>query len=324
MRGLVTGGTHTYGNNSSLTFIIQILYYLAPPERDIQRRQDHSIQVGHAEDIWSFGCILAEFVTWAVLGSNGIRQFRKNRQNAIQRLPSLQSPHKFVKITNIKGAFHNVEYVLLEVKHWFRRLRDGILIRDQFTREVLDLVKTKMLVYDPREHITAADLSQALDHIFSFSIKAAQLLYPSPRATSVKRNAIYEVYKRALTSLSLNLRGTSIQKAITKTIYLANSRDYLVEPSNLTEPRNQIRQHRDFTTGETSETTGVDPQISKLSDPNLDEYKLLLRTPVCEEFEGKNIQFLSMSRGLPTFASSQCVIQCPNQWICIQVEVVLY
>lgn len=54
---------------------IELTLTYAPPEWDLKE------DISRPFDIWSLGCVYLEFLTWALLGSRGIMNFRTNRSN---------------------------------------------------------------------------------------------------------------------------------------------------------------------------------------------------------------------------------------------------
>jgi serine/threonine protein kinase len=63
---------------SKSTFKAGTDYYLAPECEDLDDGFRKSL-VGRSSDIWSFGCILAEVLTYLVRGPHGVEQFREER-----------------------------------------------------------------------------------------------------------------------------------------------------------------------------------------------------------------------------------------------------
>ena len=53
--------------------------YLAP-ECDLSTNSTAPVKTGRARDIWSFGCIIAELITYMILGPDGVEQFEGRRR----------------------------------------------------------------------------------------------------------------------------------------------------------------------------------------------------------------------------------------------------
>ncbi|KAI9776787.1 MAG: hypothetical protein M1816_005081 [Peltula sp. TS41687] len=148
----VLGGTETYG----------------APERHPGRRGT-LIAVPQTIDTWSLGCVFSIAATWMVLGYQGIRQFGKMREKAIQKI--IQEQHTqhppWTPTSGLSAGdyFHDGRQVLDDVISWHRVLRNVLRRTDTMTSRVLDLVDQKMLLGVAKERITAKDLCTELRRI---------------------------------------------------------------------------------------------------------------------------------------------------------------
>jgi serine/threonine protein kinase len=120
-------GTRTYG----------------PPE------SGSGTKISRAHDIWSFGCVLSEVVTFAQLGSTGIEEFAQRRLT--QTTPEWSNDY-----------FHNKNEVKPEVLEWFRHLDESkhdVTIISSITNLVLKILdpnpKTR-----PRSKYVQTELAQ--------------------------------------------------------------------------------------------------------------------------------------------------------------------
>lgn len=57
---------------------------LAPPEYDLKQ------EISQSFDIWSLGCVYLEFVTWMLLGADGLEKFRQIRLDDTGSRPKLR------------------------------------------------------------------------------------------------------------------------------------------------------------------------------------------------------------------------------------------
>ncbi|KAL6721390.1 hypothetical protein ACLMJK_000493 [Lecanora helva] len=88
------------------------------------------IDVNKNVDVWSFGCVLSEVVTWQVLGKDGLQEYRRLRREEFQS-----------KIgTGAGEAFHDGSRVLTTVIDNHTRLRQSDAITHGLASELLDLI----------------------------------------------------------------------------------------------------------------------------------------------------------------------------------------
>ncbi|KAL8941905.1 MAG: hypothetical protein Q9216_001978 [Gyalolechia sp. 2 TL-2023] len=148
------GGTETYG----------------APERHPTRGTMSA--VSQAIDIWSLGCVFSIAATWVVFGYQGIQQFRKVRQNAIEKFrtkPIRQQNLASVSTISAGDYFHDGHDVLEAVTAWHTVLRGALRKTDMVTSELLDLVDQKMLLGSASSRIKARDLYSDLKRIMDRS-----------------------------------------------------------------------------------------------------------------------------------------------------------
>ena len=164
-REFVHGGTETYG----------------APERHPDRRGT-VVPVTQTIDSWSLGCVFSMAATWVILGREGIRQFDRTRQKAIQRIVGEQHPrqtlHKHMPELTTGDYFHDGQEVLLEVGNWHNLLRNALRKGDLVTGQLLDLVDQKMLLGDPQLRIKTKAICKELKQILSRSREGPRNLIP--------------------------------------------------------------------------------------------------------------------------------------------------
>jgi len=108
--------------------------YGAPESQ--QHMGNGPIRVNRALDIWSWGCILAEIVTFTLLGSSGILRFREFRRTIVGMRDDCY--------------FHDMKNIKQEVREWLRYLhRMGDVYRYKILiGKILDMVEC-MLAASP-------------------------------------------------------------------------------------------------------------------------------------------------------------------------------
>lgn len=111
--------------------------------------------------------------TWLVLGFQGILQFNKVRERAIEKIVQQQSSQSASgdgKVGLSRGDFfHGGDDVLDDVTSWHTLLRSAMRRLDTVTGQVLDLVDQEMLLGTAIARINAVDLCTLLDGISSRS-----------------------------------------------------------------------------------------------------------------------------------------------------------
>ncbi len=139
--------------------------YVAP---ECQRFRDGRVQtekVGRASDIWSFGCILSEVLTYMVLGPKGVAEFREKRKVEVT--------------TEIEWfRFHRgPDKPNPEVGLWLAELQEN---GEPYQVRMVDLIR-KMLSMGPNERPRSAQVLTALRGISILSIERSINL-GSPRS----------------------------------------------------------------------------------------------------------------------------------------------
>ncbi|KAL8972470.1 MAG: hypothetical protein Q9197_002763 [Variospora fuerteventurae] len=146
------GGTETYG----------------APERHPGRRGTMSA-VLQTIDIWSLGCVFSIAATWVVFGYQGIKQFTRIRETAIEAIRVRQRGSRSNSNLSAGDYFHDGHSVLEAVTSWHRILRSSLRKTDSVTSNLLDLVDKKMLLGNAGARIKATDLVSELKRILDQS-----------------------------------------------------------------------------------------------------------------------------------------------------------
>ena len=165
--------------------------------------------VSQTIDIWSLGCVFSIAATWVVLGYNGIRQFSKVRQKAIDMvLHQLEQQQPVRPLSGLSAGdlFHDGEGVLKDVLSWHNVLRGSLRKTDTITSGVLDLVDTHMLLGDAGLRINAKDLCIKLRDIISRSEAQTRTVLPESIA-----GALLEADEKAGSLSSLKAKSANAQ-----------------------------------------------------------------------------------------------------------------
>lgn len=109
-----------------------------------------------ASDIWSFGCILSEAATWALLGFQGLRSYENDFRATLTDTNARTDP-----------CFHNGQNLKPEILVWHNYLQSLSHENDCITTKVVDLVDAHLLQDDPALRLTATELVDALTQILS-------------------------------------------------------------------------------------------------------------------------------------------------------------
>ncbi|KAL9077707.1 MAG: hypothetical protein Q9161_000079 [Pseudevernia consocians] len=116
--------------------------YIAPECEPIDDEMFTKGWYGRPSDIWSFGCILAEIVTFMKYGADGTAMFHNARLHQV-------IPHWYCTQFHVRGTTSD------EVRRWLEKLRIETSISQQ---RILILVE-KMLSIDPKQRPKAADVT---------------------------------------------------------------------------------------------------------------------------------------------------------------------
>ena len=133
--------------------------YVAPECQDLDDLRFTCHKVGRASDIWSFGCLVADLLTYVVRGSKGVREFQKRRRNK-----SLVQGHPFTYRSFHKGRNKPNE----NVEDWLCQLEnDSALVENDVGEAVRDLLQfvRRMLSIWPEQRPKAAAVEARLRSI---------------------------------------------------------------------------------------------------------------------------------------------------------------
>lgn len=131
---------------SSTTFIGVDGPYAAP---ELQTFRDSHVQARRASDIWSFGCILAEVLTYMVKGSDGVKTFCDKRE------------YEWAPGTEWIRFHRGPETPSPEVILWLNDLQAG---GEPYRVRMVGLIQ-KMLLLDPMKRPCSAQVKKSLHGI---------------------------------------------------------------------------------------------------------------------------------------------------------------
>ncbi|CAN9309051.1 unnamed protein product [Alternaria alternata] len=121
------------------------------PEFDDKKR----VQPG--SDIWSFGCVLFQFVVWYVLGWQGVDEFSKRRMKDSMLSPQLDN---FFHLNESTGSAE----VKQSVRKEFATLREHPIASD-FIMDLLNLIESELLLLHVDHRASSGDTVTKLETI---------------------------------------------------------------------------------------------------------------------------------------------------------------
>jgi serine/threonine protein kinase len=122
-----------------------------PPECELRS------SVSRAYDIWSMGCLTLEFITWLLLGWEGVEEFARVRSVKVGDL----SDDKFYTVLGYKANKARSAVLRPSVTRWIEKLREALLSTPCII-DFLKLVHDSLLVPDPKHRMGAKDIVGAL------------------------------------------------------------------------------------------------------------------------------------------------------------------
>lgn len=138
---------------------IRVTPTYSAPEREIDEKLSRPF------DIWSLGCIFLEFVTWFLLGAEGLSLFNGDRlqDNAGSRDPRFAMDNFYMLVTPERGRAR--AEVKPSVSNWIASLQE--LPRcSPFLSEFLNYIQASLLSVDRENRDHAGDVSKRLKAMF--------------------------------------------------------------------------------------------------------------------------------------------------------------
>lgn len=139
--------------------------------------------VSRKYDIWSMGCMLLEFVTWLLLGYEGITAFSNERGVEVTQIFSghavMINDDTFFTVLKDETNTNYAE-VRLGVRKWVARLHShekcSLLIHD-----LLNLVMEHMLRIEPEDRMASADLTKEVAQLVTRArMDSIYVVQPAP------------------------------------------------------------------------------------------------------------------------------------------------
>ncbi|KAI0427516.1 kinase-like domain-containing protein [Xylaria sp. FL1042] len=107
-------------------------------------------------DIWGLGCVLLQFLTWLISGSQGLRQFDQDRFEELDENNLNFKEDKFFKSIQNEDAGHKSS-----VQTQIKRLQEEIT-QGNYLYDCLELIKTRMLQIDVTERADCKEVHESL------------------------------------------------------------------------------------------------------------------------------------------------------------------
>jgi serine/threonine protein kinase len=163
-----------------------------PPEVSLEK------SVSRAYDIWSFGCVLLEFITWILKGGPSVDDFSEARAEGEGSIND--DLFYTIEYGNFGGTrFKKGAFLRRGVVKWIETLKSEPHCTNVL-RDLLDLIQNRMLAIDTSDRITSKDLSDEVekmvqkaenDSVYAFSplgINAQS--FPATRTNDTTRGEI--------------------------------------------------------------------------------------------------------------------------------------
>ncbi|KAK5656832.1 hypothetical protein OQA88_4380 [Cercophora sp. LCS_1] len=187
--------SRTFGNS---TFTPKTETYGAP---------DFDIQDGYisrATDIFSFGCVVLECITWYLLGYKGVQDFSNARFGQSHRSGLTDNYYTIIAVPPNGQTAVLKEQVIAHIFNLVQHQRCS-----WYLRQMLQLVQEKMLNPDPEKRIQSNQLTRALD-AYRKTCEADSSFYREPwRSAYTARTAAALPDEIALSSTYIPANNTS-------------------------------------------------------------------------------------------------------------------
>ncbi|KAL4953681.1 kinase-like domain-containing protein [Aspergillus filifer] len=141
---------------------------IAPPTYSPPDRH-RELLISRKWDIWSLGCLYLEFITFLVLGNDAIVEFSNERLDTSGEDPALRTDDFYTS---------NWQDVKPSVFSWINRLRENSRCTNALC-DVLTLIMAKMIVIEPEERASAAQVHSELRTIHDRATSSSYYLLDS-------------------------------------------------------------------------------------------------------------------------------------------------
>lgn len=134
------------------------------------------VPVSRAYDIWSMGCVFLEFITWVLEGSRGLQKFANQRGE--RAVDGVFDDTFFSLLPFNEGIARTRAIVREPVSQWIEELmKDG---RSAMIRDVLRIVRDKMIKVEPAHRISAQELVRKFEDIWEKAEKSQSYILKQP------------------------------------------------------------------------------------------------------------------------------------------------
>ena len=116
------------------------------------------------DDIWSLGCVYLEFITWLIMGYEGIKMFQRYREERTSSRNIALDQAFYTR--NVGGG---LDIVREAVTFWIFDLRQKLRC-SRMLDEFLTLIQERMLFAKQSERASAEDIAQSLSSLYQKSL----------------------------------------------------------------------------------------------------------------------------------------------------------
>jgi serine/threonine protein kinase len=152
--GLVSNHSHESRSNSAASRVPVSPTYRAP-------ESDMGGKISRSYDIWSLGCTFLDFVTWYLLGWEGVLQFAEERVENDDHFGLTTDTFFHMK----KKKKKHQPVVKRQVVRWVQSLHRNQQCTE-YLHDFLAIIMEEMLVVDPAHRIRSQELTAALEKIW--------------------------------------------------------------------------------------------------------------------------------------------------------------
>ncbi|KAF4580880.1 kinase-like protein [Ophiocordyceps camponoti-floridani] len=142
------------------------------PEHDIKNRF-----LSRKSDIWGLGCVFSEFLSWFILGPNGVKNYNWKRYHDTYDDDHLQGDDFFRPFDGDDGSTVGAD-LKPSVIEWIDELCD-IVGTSNFFSEFLTYIRDNMLVVDCQKRAECHDVSESLRVIYGKCLDSKPYCTPS-------------------------------------------------------------------------------------------------------------------------------------------------
>ncbi|KAK1624437.1 kinase-like domain-containing protein [Colletotrichum phormii] len=136
----------------------------SPTHRAPELNLQEPTTISRSYDIWTFGCVFLEFITWYLKGPHGIRDFVGCRTADDTGAPAGFKEDKFFIHSNIENNGEKEPVLKPSVNKWINHLRKQPYCGGYF-RDFLDLIVKDLLQPIPKDRESCAKIAKQLKEL---------------------------------------------------------------------------------------------------------------------------------------------------------------